>query len=172
MKFLLCAVNAKYIHSNPAVYSLRAYVGESLRSYVEIAEYTINQQKDEILADLYRRKPEVIGFSCYIWNRTLIGELLCEVPKILPETDIWLGGPEVSYDAAEILTQYPWLKGVMIGEGEATFREVLQYYADKADGLVPVTEEPEKLRAIAGLCLPGGHTTPRGLTDLNEIPFL
>ncbi len=175
MKFLLCAVNAKYIHSNPAVYSLRAYAGERLRPYVEIAEYTINQQKDEILADLYRRKPAAIGFSCYIWNWTVIRELVCEVRKILPDTDIWLGGPEVSYDAAEILTLYPWLKGVMIGEGEATFRELLQYYADKADGLIPESEEAEeteRLKAIAGLCLPDGYTAPRGLTDINEIPFL
>ena len=66
MKFLLAAINAKYIHSNPAVYSLRAYAGEGLRQYVELAEYTINQPMEEILADIYRRRPEVIGFSCYI----------------------------------------------------------------------------------------------------------
>ena len=75
-KFLLAAVNAKYIHSNPAIYSLRAYAGEELQQYVDIAEYTINQSMQEILADIYRRKPNVIGFSCYIWNWRLIQELL------------------------------------------------------------------------------------------------
>ena len=127
-KFLLAAVNAKYIHSNPAIYSLRAYAGEELRQYVELAEYTINQSMQEILADIYHRKPSVIGFSCYIWNWRLIQELLVELPKILPDIVIWLGGPEVSYDADVIMKQYQWLAGIMIGEGEATFRELLEYY--------------------------------------------
>ena len=131
MKFLLCAVNAKYIHSNPAVYSLRAYAGEEYQSCVEIAEYTINQLKDEVLADIYRREPDAIGFSCYIWNWSMIQELLVEVRKVLPRTDIWLGGPEVSYDADFILKKYPFLEGIMVGEGEATFRELLGYYAGK-----------------------------------------
>ncbi len=127
-KFLLAAVNAKYIHSNPAIYSLRAYAGEELRQYVELAEYTINQSMQEILADIYHRKPSVIGFSCYIWNWRLIQELLAELPKVLPDIAIWLGGPEVSYDAGAIMKQYPWLAGIMIGEGEATFRELLAHY--------------------------------------------
>lgn len=166
MKFLLCAVNAKYIHSNPAVYSLRAYAGEELRSSVEIAEYTINQQKGEILADIYRRQPDVIGFSCYIWNWVLIRELIVEVAKILPQTDIWLGGPEVTYDEQQVMAQYPQLKGVMVGEGEETFRELLEYYVRgaKAGG--------DKLHLIAGLCLSDGYTRARSLTDMNRIPFL
>ena len=166
MKFLLCAVNAKYIHSNPAVYSLRAYTEEELRSYVEIAEYTINQQKGEIWADIYRRQPDVIGFSCYIWNWALIRELIVEVAKVLPEADIWLGGPEVTYDAQQVMAQYPQLKGVMVGEGEETFRELLEYYVRgaKAGG--------DKLHQIAGLCLSDGYTSARSLTDMNRIPFL
>ena len=64
MKFLLAAINAKYIHSNPAIYSLRAYAGEELQSCVELAEYTINQPMQEILADIYVRKPDIIVFSC------------------------------------------------------------------------------------------------------------
>lgn len=186
MKFLLCALNAKYIHSNPAVYSLRAYAGEELRSYVEIAEYTINQQKGEILADIYRRQPDAIGFSCYIWNWALIRELVVEVAKVLPEADIWLGGPEVTYDAQQILRQYPQLKGVMIGEGEETFRELLKYYVRCADepagaksmGLTGEYRcaEPvsgcEGMQQIAGLCLPGGYTPARPLTDMSSLPFL
>ena len=125
MKFLLAAINAKYIHSNPAIYSLRAYAGEELQSCVELAEYTINQPMQEILADIYVRKPDIIGFSCYIWNWRLVQELLRELPKLLPDTPVWLGGPEVTYDADRILRQYPSLAGVMVGEGEATFRELL-----------------------------------------------
>ena len=81
MKFLLAAVNAKYIHSNPAIYSLRAYAGEGLRQYVELAEYTINQSLQEILADIYVRKPDIIGFSCYIWNWRLVRELIGEIGR-------------------------------------------------------------------------------------------
>ena len=131
-KFLLAAVNAKYIHSNPAIYSLRACAGEELRRHVELAEYTINQQMQEILADIYARKPDAIGFSCYIWNWRLIRELLTELPKLLPGTALWLGGPEVSYDADVILRKYPQLAGIMVGEGEDTFRELLQYYTEGA----------------------------------------
>ena len=132
MKFLLAAVNAKYIHSNPAIYSLRAYAGAELQQYVELAEYTINQPMQEILADLYGRKADVIGFSCYIWNWRLIQELLVELSKLSPETEIWLGGPEVSYDAGEILRQYPQVSGIMVGEGEATFRELLEAYVNQS----------------------------------------
>ncbi|MCI9336301.1 MAG: DUF4080 domain-containing protein [Lachnospiraceae bacterium] len=143
MKFLLAAVNAKYIHSNPAIYSLRAYAGEELRQYVELAEYTINQPMADILADLYGRKPDVIGFSCYIWNWRLVRELLGELPKLLPDTEIWLGGPEVSYDADVILRKYPQLTGIMVGEGEATFRELLGYYAAGATADKREDTEPE-----------------------------
>lgn len=134
MKFLLVAVNAKYIHSNPAIYSLRACAGEELRSCVELAEYTINQSMQEILADIYGRKPDAIGFSCYIWNWRLVGELLGEIPKLMPDAKLWLGGPEVSYDADVILEKYPQLAGIMVGEGEATFRELLAYYVGEWKG--------------------------------------
>ena len=127
-KLLLAAINAKYIHSNPAVYSLRAYAGERLLPYIEIAEYTINYGKEEILADLYGRKPDLIAFSCYIWNWEMIETLLRELPKVLPECVIWLGGPEVSYEAEKILRKFPMVKGIMLGEGEETFKELAEYY--------------------------------------------
>ena len=162
MKMLLTAVNAKYIHSNPAVYSLRAYAAE-YGEHIEIAEYTINNKMEAILADLFMRKPEVIAFSCYIWNWDMIQELLTELPKILPRTDIWLGGPEVSYDAEKILLQYPQLTGIMIGEGEETFLELMRYYCDSV---------PAALESIKGLCLPEkGFTGERELTDIDRIPF-
>ena len=116
MKFLLAAFNAKYIHSNPGLYSMRACVPESERAHVEIAEYTINHQEEDILADLYQRQPDAVGFSCYIWNWTMIQDVLVEFHKLMPQVPIWIGGPEVSYDAAEILQKYPQITGVMIGE--------------------------------------------------------
>ena len=169
MKFLLAALNAKYIHSNPAVYSLRAYVDERLKPNVEIAEYTINNQMDKILYDIYVRKPDVIGFSCYIWNINMILDLATELHKLMPGLPIWLGGPEVSYDALKLMEAYPFLAGIMIGEGEVTFQELLQYYVDLGkDG----EGAGRKLADIAGLCLPGGYTAVRELTDLNHLPFL
>lgn len=166
-KILLVAINAKYIHSNPAVYSLYAYAKE-WQENIEIAEYTINQQESDILADLYLRKPDAIAFSCYIWNMHMVQALLQDIPQIMPQVDLWLGGPEVSFDATKRLEQYPQLTGVMIGEGEETFREVVKAY---------VTQEAitrEVLTQIAGLYLQGHpaiYTGDRGLTDINRIPF-
>ena len=161
MKFLLVALNAKYIHSNPAIYSLRRYAGE-LAGYVELAEYTINNRMEEILEDIYDRKPNVIGFSCYIWNREMILELIPELHKLLPELPIWLGGPEASLDAEQILETYPSVAGIMAGEGEETFAELLAYY---------VTGKGD-LHGIAGLVLRDGATAKRELLSLTEIPFL
>lgn len=126
MKILLTAINAKYIHSNPAVYSLRAYAGEKEGRQIQIAEYTINHRREDILADLYRQKPDMIAFSCYIWNRDMVSLLLPEIPKVLPGAQIWLGGPEVTYDAEKIMMQFPMVTGIMIGEGEETFKELAE----------------------------------------------
>lgn len=165
MKFLLVGINAKYIHSNPAIYSLRAYAGKEYKEYVELAEYTINNQKEEILADLFKRRPDIIGFSCYIWNFNLIQELLLELPKILPGRDIWLGGPEVSFEGPQLLISWPMVTGIMAGEGEDTFKELLEYYGRKQT-------EGKKLTQIDGLILREGHTSPREMLDINELPFL
>ena len=173
MKFLLVGINAKYIHSNPAIYSLKAYAGEELGQYVELVEYTINQQPEEILADIYRRKPEVIGFSCYIWNWDIVGKLLDDLPKLLPDTEIWLGGPEVSYDADRILKRYPALTGIMVGEGEATFRELLEYYVNREKrNSEEVFKDSTALECISGLCLRTGYTASRTLIDMSTLPFL
>ncbi len=127
MRILLAAINAKYIHSNLAVYSLKSYAGSRLPDVdIQICEYTINQQIDRILADLYEKKPDMLCFSCYIWNITCVREVLAEVKKVLPEVKIWLGGPEVSYNAVAFLKKYPQVDGIMKGEGEQTFLELLQ----------------------------------------------
>ena len=138
MKFLLIAINAKFIHSNPAIYSLRAGVGEKLQSYVELAEFTINESPESILEGIWKRQPDVIGFSCYIWNWKMVQEILAELPKILSETEIWLGGPEVTYDGPGLLKKFPQVTGIMVGEGEATFRELLgQYLQETEDEVNP-----------------------------------
>ena len=134
MKFLLAALNAKYIHSNPALYSLRAYAEKyhpEAAEQVKLAEYTINQTVEEILADLYERKPDAVAFSCYIWNWKMMQEVISALHQVRPELPIWLGGPEVSYHAEEVLEQFPFLTGIMVGEGEVTFSELLTFYEKK-----------------------------------------
>ncbi len=166
MKLLLVAINAKYIHSNPAVYSLRAYAGE-YGEQISLAEYTINQSIDVMLKGIFRRKPEVLCISCYIWNISIARELAEEVHRVLPDTKIWLGGPEVSYDAKQVLERNPQITGVMMGEGEETFLELVRHYADGAPGI-------SEIRGIAwrgrdGLIRDNGF---RGPVDLDTVPFI
>ena len=131
---ILTAINSKYIHSNLAVYCLRAYAKPYIDE-VEIAEYTINQQVDDILMSLYQKHPDILCFSCYIWNIEYIERVIREIHKLLPDVPIWLGGPEVSYDSREVLRRLPQVTGVMKGEGEVTFLEVLDHYHGKRDDL-------------------------------------
>ncbi|MDO4522499.1 MAG: B12-binding domain-containing radical SAM protein [Eubacteriales bacterium] len=166
MKILLVAVNAKYIHSNPALYSLRAYAG-TYAEQVELLELTINHYPDDILQEIFRRKPDVVAFSCYIWNLSMIERILGDLPKILPQTQIWMGGPEVSYDAPEFLEKHPQVCGVMVGEGEETFKELAAYYVDGVGSLAD----------IAGLVRRADDrriyvNAPRSPLDMNQIPFL
>ena len=125
MKILLTAINAKYIHSNPAVYSLAAYAnhnltaGEKEKCQIEIAEYTINHRTETIIADIYKKKPDVLAFSCYIWNWEYVQEVMTELHKLLPQIPIFLGGPEVSFTSEEILKQYPYQpKHIFKGVGD------------------------------------------------------
>ena len=150
MKFLLAAINAKYIHSNPGVYSLRAFARTKIPGAdIEIGEYTINHQMDLILQDIYRRKPDFIGFSCYIWNISYIMEIARDVKKVLPEAEIWLGGPEVSYDAKKVLTREPDVRGIMRGEGELTFTELVRAYLQREKTSVPDGYTGESFRGQA-----------------------
>ena len=127
MRVLLTAINAKYIHSNLAVYSLKASARE-FEGQVELAEFTINHRTDLIFGEIYRRKPDLLLFSCYIWNRKEVLEIAENIRKVLPDTVIWAGGPEVSWDAELFLRENPQFDGVMIGEGERTFYRLLRYY--------------------------------------------
>ena len=166
MKILLAACNAKYIHSNLAVYDLQAYASE-YTDHIILKEYTINQQKDDIMRDIYLEHPDVVCVSCYIWNISFVKELMSDLAKILPDADFWAGGPEVSYDAEKFLSENPEFTGVMVGEGEETFQELSGYYVKK---------NPEKLENITGICYRDGekiiHNGWRQIMDLSSIPFI
>ena len=140
MKILLAACNAKYIHSNLAVYTLQASA-EKAGVFPEIREFTINQSKDSMLRSLFLARADVVCVSCYIWNISIVEDLITEYHKISPKTKIWLGGPEVSYHAEEMLEQYPFLAGIMKGEGEVTFREIAVYYQNQGNGMEGKTLE-------------------------------
>ncbi|MDF2587496.1 MAG: hypothetical protein K0S41_1337 [Anaerocolumna sp.] len=131
MKILLTAINAKYIHSNLAIHSLAAY-SHKYKDHIKLAEFTINHYLDDILQSIYKEKPDFIGLSCYIWNISMVEELCVELKKVLPNTKIWLGGPEVSYDGEKYLKTNLNIDGIMIGEGEETFKEILDYYIENA----------------------------------------
>lgn len=166
MKILLAACNAKYIHSNLAVYDLQAYASD-YADHIVLKEYTINQQKDDIMRDIYLEHPDVVCVSCYIWNLSFVKELMADLIKILPGADFWAGGPEVSYDAEKFLTENSEFKGVMVGEGEETFKELAGYYVEK---------NPQDLKDMTGICYRDKdqiiHNGWRQIMDLSSIPFI
>ena len=173
MKILLAAMNAKYIHSNLAVYSLQAYAKKHLNKEenitIELAEYTINQQMDDVLQDIYRQQADVVCFSCYIWNLTYVEDMIRELGKITPKTDIWVGGPEVSYDSKDVLMRLRELKGVMKGEGEETFYQLCRWYAEE-------NRKDEALKTIDGITFRQEETilenSWRTPMDLSDVPFV
>ena len=188
MKFLLAAVNAKYIHSNLGVYSLKKYADEKRNRQtgdaldpdweIEIGEYTINHQMDYILQDIYEKAPDAVGFSCYIWNILYVQELIRDLKKVLPQTEIWLGGPEVSYRAEEILIQEPSVRGVMAGEGEETFFRLLGAadWEEKGDGCGSACQPKERtiwqdeaLEQIPGLVFRRENRAEDGSDHRREI---
>ncbi|MEE0955046.1 MAG: B12-binding domain-containing radical SAM protein [Eubacterium sp.] len=187
MKTLLAAINAKYIHSNPAVYLLRACADPEDRPNISIAEYTINQYPEEILADIYRRGPDLLAISCYIWNWKLVMDLLSDIGKVLPDCRIWLGGPEAAWNAEEILRKYPAVEGIFTGEGENSFRKLVRCLnrqeanrvgAKKSESL-PI-QKPEISR-VPGIAFrrpdpkeDGGlvRTPEEPVADLDTLPFL
>ena len=166
MKILLVACNAKYIHSNLAVYDLQAYASD-YADHIVLKEYTINQQKDDIMRDIYLEHPDVVCVSCYIWNLSFVKELMADLIKILPGADFWAGGPEVSYDAEKFLTENSEFKGVMVGEGEETFKELAGHYVEK---------NPQNLKNMTGICYRDGdqiiHNGWRQIMNLSSIPFI
>ena len=179
MKYLLAAINAKYIHSNLGVYSLKRYAEEKLAAAggirIELGEYTINHQMERILQDIYKRSPDVVGFSCYIWNILYVKELVRNLKKVMPGVHIWLGGPEVSYDAEKVLSELPEAELVMLGEGEETFRQLVEL-AERTGADERELQWKKSLASIRGityrteegnLCTTG----PAPLMNLDELPF-
>lgn len=163
-KILLTAINAKYIHSNLAIYSLKACAGEN-EKYVELAEFTINNQKDYILEEIYKKHPDILCLSCYIWNLDYVESIAREYHKICPDVPIWLGGPEVSYEVEAFLNTHEEITGIMIGEGEDTFRELCEHYVTGSISL-------ETIRGIA-FRKEGDvfFTESRGIMNMSDIPF-
>ncbi|MBR6526770.1 MAG: B12-binding domain-containing radical SAM protein [Lachnospiraceae bacterium] len=193
MKFVLAAIGSKYIHCNLAVHSLRAYAAAGgLGDSVEVAEYTINQNVEDILADLYRRRPDAVGFSCYIWNISMVQRLAADLHQILPRTHIWLGGPEVSFEPETWFQKMPFLAGIMVGEGEETFLQLMKYYEGREEtalhdipGIVwsaPLQEPEEKTsgqqlekseyRFLPEQILQVYGNPPRQPMDLSQVPFV
>lgn len=195
MKFLLVAVNAKYIHSNLGVYSLKAYAEQRLQGgdrrgkggflpsavspgkmEIEIGEYTINNQMDLVLKDIYQRQPDILGFSCYIWNIEYVLELVRDIHKVIPGCEIWLGGPEVSYDVGAVLHREPAVTGIMRGEGEETFARLVEFYVNQMRGIDQLEDSGEELLDISGLAFRDGHGNVvenpiQPVMDMSQIPF-
>lgn len=151
MKVVLVGINAKYIHTNLAIRYLKSYAvyhggtkSEEYNQNIHLKEYSINNYLDDILIDLYKEKPEFIGISCYIWNMGMVTQLTKELKKVLPNTKIWLGGPEVSYDGKEYLESNKSIDGIIVGEGEACFLELMEYYTSHGDA--------STLLKIDGIC--------------------
>lgn len=167
MKTVLVAINAKYIHSNLAVYSLRSYA-RTFGYEPELLEFTINQQKDQILKGIYEAKPDLLCFSCYIWNLSYAEEIIEDIKKILPKVTIWAGGPEVSYDAPKFLKRHPEVDGIMCAEGEKTLTELISYYEiGKSQG--------KSLNGINGIVYQENktiHQTPlRDIMNMDDLVF-
>ena len=164
MKILLVAINAKYIHSNPAVFSLKQYA-KKYNDNIYIEEYTINHSKYYILENIYKQKADVVAFSSYIWNYEYVLQIASELNKVSPGTEIWLGGPEVTYDSVKVLKDNPFISVVMKGEGEATFNELCKY----------MIEKNTEISKIKGITYKDGNNIvenpDRELLSMDDIPF-
>lgn len=153
MRFLLCGINAKYIHSNLAIFSLKAYADRKKIPGAEIIlkEYTINNYVEDILQDLYEEKADVVIFSCYIWNISFVRELAAELKKVSPDVKIWAGGPEVSYAANKFLMENPAFDLIMQGEGEEVFSELIRLTVEEKCRIKDVYKQSESEKVLSGI---------------------
>lgn len=126
-KVILAALNAKYIHSNLALRYLSRFQDNNRKHHVETMEFTINQRLDFIAEELFRKQPDVVLFSCYIWNVEMLRQLCPILKKIMPDCVIGFGGPEVSYESETFLRENPAVDFVMRGEGELVFTKYLEH---------------------------------------------
>lgn len=167
IKILLVGINTKYIHTNLAIYNLFACVTAG-KDRVKLLEFTINQSLSDMLERIYQEKPDRIAFSCYIWNISIIEQLTEQIHQVLPKTQLWFGGPEVSYHAKEQLQRQEDWDGIFIGEGEETFAEWVSYQVESKGDLKEIAglvyRDREKQEIIS--------TGNRRAIDLNRIPFV
>ena len=193
MKIILAALNAKYVHSNLAIYNLEAYARTQLnknnekRPEIVVREYTINHNLDRILQSLYREKADVVAFSCYIWNVQEVLSIAKELSKTAPKTRLWLGGPEVSYDSEKCLADYSFVEGIMRGEGEKTFYELVKVWVDYEERINRGSSK--ETAALEYTCVQVGYANVTGivyrdgenqirqnplapLMNLDDIPFI
>ncbi|WP_070121419.1 B12-binding domain-containing radical SAM protein [Bacillus marinisedimentorum] len=161
MKVIASTLNAKYIHTNIAIRYLKAYAAPVYD--VELAEYTINDPVMNIVSDLHIKKPDVIGFSCYIWNIGETIKVIKMLKKVHPDLVIVLGGPEVTYDTAEWLEKLPEADFIVMGEGEAVFKNLLDELAGS-----------RSFQRVNGIAYREGGSPklnpPSSKLDLNDIP--
>ncbi|MEN6350586.1 MAG: B12-binding domain-containing radical SAM protein [Syntrophomonas sp.] len=125
MKVLLSTLNAKFIHSSLALAYLREFCQAEKRD-IELKEFTINQQNEDIMAAIFQIRPDILAFSAYIWNIKPILQICRDYKQVSPHTIIILGGPEVSYDSCTILEKNQWIDYIVRGEGEETLKELLE----------------------------------------------
>lgn len=190
MKYLLVGINAKYIHSNLAIHCLRAYAKKYSDITPEVAEFTINMPVSDIIRGIYEKAPDFIALSAYIWNIDIVMQVAKDIHTLLPEAIIYLGGPEVSYESVSVMQNNPEITGIMLGEGEQTFLELInhyEYYTSSSQSAICLEDTDSTpstyphgalpLRDINGLCfrdLCTGEiiTTPaRNPIDLSSLPF-
>ena len=161
MNIILTTLNAKYIHTNLALRYLKAAALPEFNPI--ITEYTIKDPAFNIVSDLYQHKPDVVGFSCYIWNIEETIRVIKILKTVSPNTKIILGGPEVSYDVHDWLRRIEEVDFIVMGEGETSFKELLKYFNGEID-----------LDEVPGICyLQDGkvkiHAQPKKI-DLKELP--
>ncbi len=183
MNFLLVAINSKYIHSNPAVHSLRAVADRVYFGVTSLYETTINNPIHNTLSDICDQRPDAIGISTYIWNIDAVKKLLSDLPKVLPDTDIWLGGPEVSYHYEKIFEEFPCVRGIFVGEGETAFTRVVGEYCrsmsikpEEGDDTIniskPVLGKPD-FSDIPNVALRERPSViSQELMDMDSLPFI
>ncbi|TAH71552.1 MAG: DUF4080 domain-containing protein [Anaerolineaceae bacterium] len=175
MKILLVAIDAKFIHTNLAVHSLRSYSGQ-YKDYIHVAQYSINHSKEEIFRGIYLHKADIVAFSCYIWNIDMVLSIIESLKKVDPKVKIWFGGPEVSYNPRDYLLKYKELDGIVIGEGEQTFYELIEYYLgirQNLDNILGIAYKNSARRhTLAGKIEDTTwQTAPRNFMSLDDIPF-
>ena len=177
MKAVLVALNAKYVHSNLAVYDLEAYFKErnaKVDCELEVCEYTINHNLDLILQALYKQKADVYAFSCYIWNIKEVLTITHELKKLLGDCRIWLGGPEAGYNAKKYLKDNKEIEGIMVGEGEVTFAELMKVWSKSGSVKAENVDIYKNIKGVVYRKAAGEiaeHEAGK-LINLDDIPFV